>query len=108
MPTIQWLFHKNGYLLKWSHWFCHVIFTLIVLFRKKYICANFFSFSGCDGQPDDDESAKSLNSNCDNQASSSMMEETTNEHDLQVSFFYFSKKLVFDFPNRNDFTVSQT
>ena len=82
-------------------------FLLRLFYLEKItFLLTFFSFSGCDGQPDDDESAKSLNSNCDNQASSSMMEETTSEHDLQVSFFYFSKKLVFDFPNRNDFTVS--
>ena len=51
-------------------------------FTKKIIF-----FLGCDITHQEDEgSAKSLNSN-DNQPSSSMMEETTNENDLQVSFF---------------------
>jgi len=51
-------------------------------FTKK----NYF-FPGCDiTHQEDEDSAKSLNSN-DNQPSSSMMEETTNENDLQVSFF---------------------
>ena len=51
-------------------------------FTKKTII-----FLGCDiTHQEDEDSAKSLNSN-DNQPSSSMMEETTNENDLQVSFF---------------------
>ena len=66
---------------------CHFNFDCFIQKKITFLLI-FFSFSGCDGQPDDDESAKSLNSNCDNQASSSMMEETTNEHDLQVSKFF--------------------
>ena len=69
------------------------LYILLFLWLFWILISRIF-FPGCDiTHQEDEDSAKSLNSN-DNQASSSMMEETTNENDLQVSLkknyaFYF-------------------